>query len=284
VAGAVVMTLGQLGLVSVFLVWSRRTRPYIPFVTLALTVPLFFVRVAVEELAAAANTRFRAEREADAALRRRGWAADGASAFGAPSFGGGLAGPFAEWQQCPVERIGPEYGQYQREVSARRGVPPGFSPSAWPTARYMATAGAHPEVGRFLAQMRGFATEMRDGSPAWLAEHLAMNARSGGLSQAQIDEVLARCARLRFPAIQRYWTLQRAAADAGLEYHRYLVAVDGRVHYDAERDAAIFDRERELARARRLANRFDEKVAAIRAEASAQGFVWLAASPRPYAR
>jgi hypothetical protein len=46
-----------------------------------------------------------------------------------------------------------------------------------------------------------------------------------------------------------------STASAALAYHRFLVSVDARVSYDAERDMAMFDREADLERANALNGR-----------------------------
>jgi len=255
---SVIMAAVLLVLVTLLLVWSRRTRPYIPFVALALVAGVSLMRAVATDLAAFAERRIQAREIA----ARRGQT--GLQAF--------LEGTEPGWEGCPVERVKPAFVEYERQVAARHGWNLTAPPPAWATPRYAAAAGSHPEVARYFAGSRDFDEEMRERSPEWLGEHLAEAARSAGRSEAQVHAMLLQCAGGPFAEIDRYWVLEKAAAEAGLEYHRYLVSVDSRVHYDAGLRAAMFDRERDLQHARRLARRFDERVAAIGAHETAHGF------------
>jgi hypothetical protein len=255
---AVVMAAVLLMLVSLLLVWSRRTRPFIPFVALALVGGISLMRAVATDLAAFAQRRMME--------RRMAASGNGSGQVGLNAF---LQGAEGGWDGCPVERVKPAFVEYQGQVAARLEWDPNATPSAWPTPRYVAAAGEHPEVGRYMAGLRDFAEEMRGRSPEWLGEHMAEAARSAGRSEAQVHAMLLQCAGGPFREIEQYWVLQKAAAEAGLEYHRYLVSVDARVRYDARLRTAVFDRERDLERARRLARHFDERVAAAGAEESA---------------
>lgn len=255
---AVVMAAVLLMLVSLLLVWSRRTRPYIPFVALALIAGISLMRAVTTDLAAFAQRRMMERRIAASGGE------EGMRAF--------LQGTEPGWSGCPLERVTPDWVEYQRQVAARHGLNPGTPPSAWATQRYAAAAGSHPEVGRYFADSRDFAEEMRERSPEWLGEHLAAAARSAGQGEEQIQAMLLQCAGGRFTEIEQQWARQKTAAEAGLEYHRYLVSVDARVRYDARLHTLVFERERDLARARRLARRFDETAAAVRAQEAALGF------------
>lgn len=169
-----------------------------------------------------------------------------------------------------LRRLMRELDGHLREVGERRGVKSSDIPEVFNTARYMAAAGSHPEVGRFWEERSGYAEELQRTLPAWTDSTLAALCREAGMTRLQVDRVIAERRQAARRGTDR-WALERQVADAALAYHRFLVSVDGRVSYDARRDRAMFDLQDDLDRANLLEQRMNATLREYRASLAQHG-------------
>jgi hypothetical protein len=247
--------LAALLLASLPLAWWRATRRFIPFATLVVVAGITFLRIVFLGVMGYERAR-RAEMDEQVAGLR------GVTAALTDTSGAALpvdpAGPPPAASRAKsvwvLRRFMGEFVRHVRQDEARYGVEDPDAPAVFNTSRYMASAGAHPEVGRYWDGVRGSSAELRRTLPAWTDSTLRALGREAGMTRFQIDRMMEDRARSAGDGPNR-WTLQEELAAAALAYHRYLVSVDGRVRYDAGRDMALFDREDELARANLLEER-----------------------------
>ena len=265
-----------LALAALFLAWSHRTRPYIPF----LAVAILFLGVignadaALEErdrerIASQEDERLaREERDRELSQRRilvSAWMDSSGSGMRALPGGGTAAPPWDDRAALAwaVNRVIRELPAYRREVAARHGIDPDQPPSAWGTARYAANASAHPEVERFWRGYRAFHADYVEGMSGWLRARAREHVRAADVSpdmlEASMREVEEEADGLEMEASE--WA--DSAAAVGLEIHRFLVSADARVRYDGRRGKALFESDADLRRVNRLDRRFKAAVTAL---------------------
>lgn len=150
---------------------------------------------------------------------------------------------------------------YSREVGARHGIDPDRLPEAWGTSRYMADAGKHPEVGKYWEAYVAYMDEIRRSYPGWCEARIHALGRQARLSGRLRDQMIQGMRQ----SLERQDQFAPAAttAAAALDFHRFLVRVDDRVHYDADRDMAMFDEDADLEEANRLQARVNEAAQAV---------------------
>jgi hypothetical protein len=154
-----------------------------------------------------------------------------------------------------------EIPEHMREVGGRHGIDPDNRPAAWGTSRYLAGATSHPEVERYWRGYRAYLADYREGFAGWLKSRTAAHAREAGVRSGALRAYVEGMDRSDLDVTQlesRAWA--DSTVSAALAYHRFLVSVDARVSYDAERNMAIFDREADLERANSLQRRVEKAV------------------------
>jgi hypothetical protein len=255
-AVAVVITGIALMVVSAFLGWWRASRPFIPFAGLVFVGFITFARMVFAGVVGYEQAR-RAEMDEQVAGFRE---AASSLTDTVDAFTGGDPGPPPSGAKARelwvLRRFMRELDRHLREVGERRGVEAQDAPEVFNTARYVAAAGSHPEVGRYWEGRSGYAGELEGTLPAWTDSTLRALCREAGMTRPQVDRVLAQRGEAAAHGPDR-WALERQVADAALAYHRFLVSVDGRVSYDARRDRAMFDLQDELDRANLLEQRMN---------------------------
>jgi hypothetical protein len=245
-------TLVAMLLAAVFLVWSRRTRPYVPFLGVGIAL-----LSTMGNAASARDEQARGDVEREVAQTR--------SIVSALADTTGTIVPVVDGSKPPrgeravmvwaMNRALSELPAYKQELAARHGVDVDRLPPAWGTSRYMASASAHPDVGVYWEGYRAYLADFRREAPEWLQTRMVEHARQGGVRPAALrgyaDGVREGVAGSQMDVIDRAGETVAAA----LEYHRFLVAADARVSYDADRDMALFDNDADLERATRLQDR-----------------------------
>lgn len=155
-----------------------------------------------------------------------------------------------------LRQIITETPMYARQVGARHGIDPDKLPETWGTSRYMADASQHPEVGKYWEGYNSYLAEMRRTYADWGEVRIQALGRQAKLSKRDRDQIVKglRESMTR----QDQFAPAAAAASAALDFHRFLVRVDGRVHYDARSDMAMFDDDADLEAANRFQARVNE--------------------------
>lgn len=241
---------------ALFLAWSGKTRRYIPFAA----VTLVFLSV----VGRAGTRREEVDREVS---RTRGMV----TAFrdsGGPGVEDGPSTSPPETEDAKLvwalNRALAEVPAHLKEVAGRYDVDPDHLPAAWGTARYTANATLHPEVERYWTGYQAYVADFRGSYPGWLKSRVTAHAREARVRPGMLHAYVQGMDR-GMAGLTESETLVWAdsTASAALAYHRFLVSVDERVNYDAARDAAMFDREADLARANALHDRLASAAARL---------------------
>lgn len=150
---------------------------------------------------------------------------------------------------------------YSREVGARHGIDPDKLPEAWGTSRYMADASQHPDVGKYWEAYVAYMNEIRRTYPAWGEARIQALGKQARLSGRYRDQMVS--GMRQSMTRQDQFAAPSQAAAAALDFHRFLVRVDDRVHYDARSDMAMFDEDADLNEANRLQARVNAAAQAV---------------------
>jgi hypothetical protein len=229
---------------TLFLVWSGRTRRYIPFVALGLAFVSTAGRVS--------TNREEVDRELSRTRGLMSALADSAGrGVGDRSSSAPPSSPDAKLLWA-TNRALAEAPAHLREVADQHGVDPDNLPAAWGTSRYMANATSHPEVERYWQGYRDYLAVFQEGFPGWLQSRVAAHAREAGVPSGTLRGYLEGMSRGAESAQLEPLTWADSTASAALAYHRFLVSVDARVSYDAAQDMAMFGRDADLERANEL--------------------------------
>jgi len=244
---------------ALFLAWTRRTRSYFPFAALALALMTLAGQVS--------NGREEVNREISQTRAQMNALQDSTSSFVPPSRAShpptGQKGK-AVWA---INQALAEVPAHRAMIASRHGIDPDDLPAAWGTPQYMANAGSHPEVGRYWTAYRSYLAEYRSVHPTWLRSRIEHHARVAGMRPDILRSFRQGMAKSSTSQAEEVYSLGDATAAAALELHRFLVSVDERVEYDAQRGKAIFESSAELERANELEGRV---TAAARALTRAQ--------------
>jgi hypothetical protein len=231
-------------LASLFLAWSRRTRPYIPFLALAF--------ITLSAGGRAGTAREEVDREL---ARTRGMVNAFTDSAGPGALDGSASAP-PESQRArlvwAMNQALAEVPEYKREVAARHGMDPDVPPAAWANARYMASATSHPEVGRYWQGYQAYLAEFKSGFAGWLTTRAGDHARRAGVRPGVLRGYLEGMNQGVGMARSEPLAWADSTAAAALAYHRFLVSVDARISYDPARDLAMFERNADLERATAL--------------------------------
>lgn len=248
---------------ALFLVWTRRTRSYIPFAALGLAVMTLLGQLG--------GARQEVDREVSQAHAQLDALADTTGGLVAPSATSRPPASQNGKMMWALNRTLGEIPAHRAMIAAKHGVDPDSLPPAWGTARYQANAARHPEVGRYWTAYRGFLAEYRTVYPVWLRARLEHHARAAGLRADVLRGFKQGIAEGNTAQAEEVYSLGDATAAAALEFHQFLVSVDARVQYDPESGRAMFTRETDLARANELEARVNTAVAALtRAQTESQ--------------
>lgn len=233
---------------ALFLAWSRSTWRYIPFLAVAM------VFISAVGRAGTSTSAGSGREEVDRELARtRGMVT--AFADGGQGDAPASAPPAGQKAKLvwAMNRALAEAPTHMQEVAGRHDVDPDVLPAAWGTARYMADAGSHPEVERYWLAYQAYLADYRESFPEWLHSRVEAHAREAGVRSRLLRSFLEGMDRgsagIEF---SQPLALADSTASTALAYHRFLVAVDARVSYDAAQDVATFDREADLERANAL--------------------------------
>ncbi len=243
---------GALMFSTLVLVWSRRTRPFIPFMALGFSVLTSLATFGARQAGGAETGReVNALRQAAPEVTDTAGAAVPADRFGPPP-----AATEAK-RVWVTRRYMAELQEHMGRVAATHGVGRAEPPAAWSTTRYMAEAGTYAGIGQYWENAGAYAAELDRALPAWSDSTLRALGREARLSTAQVETILRERAAVTDEPGPGRWALEGEVAAAALAYHRYLVSIDPRVSYDAGGDQALFQREGELAEAQRLSGRVE---------------------------
>lgn len=240
---------------ALFLVWTRRTRSYIPFAALGLAVMSLIGQLS--------GHRQEVDSEVSQTHAQLNALLDTTGDLVAPS---ASSRPPTSQDGKMIWALNQTLGEvsaHRAMIAAKHGIDPDSLPPAWGTAQYQANAASHPEVGRYWTAYRSFLAEYRTAYPAWLRARLGHHARVAGLRADVLRGFERGVAEGSTAQAEEIYSLNDATAAAALEFHRFLVSVDARVQYDAESGRAMFTREADLARANELEGRVNTAAAAL---------------------
>lgn len=257
---AIFTVLLLLGIGMLFLGWSRKTRRYVPFVALAITL-LFLMGLNADDR----------ERDEQVAGLRAAAPWDSTAAASAASLAPTPPPQGVDARKAwVIRRLAEDAPAYLQAIRERHGVHSAEPLAATRTPRYAADAGSHPEVGRYWEGHAAALAEIRQRYPGWAEARMVELAGEANLPRQYIAGMREGFRERAGEEVEMFTAMDELGA-AGLAYHRYLVSVDERVHYDAGRDAAVFDSDAELARTNELNARLKAAAAAVE-RAQREGF------------
>lgn len=153
-----------------------------------------------------------------------------------------------------INRILVDRHVWEREVMTRHGARGDTPPEPWGTARYQASARAHPAVGKYLEGRVAAIAEIGRTSAAWLQERTAALSRESGIPTGEIGGILP-------PGFGAVAPAQAPLANAMLQMHRHFVSMDPRVRHTGDTEL-VYEREEDIRRTQALVARHNEAMAA----------------------